>query len=304
MSETPFSRSPAPPTAHGATDELDLPPLDGEGDEGEATYGDDETEIEDPRDKGDPLDDATGEGDPLDDLVVEGAEAGWLVEDEEGAGLDVGPFDLSLGHEDALIEQGDEPEALTADEDLAAGEETVHADGGEEGPLAQDEELREEDLPALDADEDGDVEEEALYDRALLGHDDELRWDDRAWQRVPESVLADGEDGDDSGMLAVPGEDPKQVARDAMWRKLDESGRVTAATLVPGGSIVVALESPERPVLVRILAGGAARIIAEIETSGAEEDDGVCRVTALKWDGGRGCLLALGTFGVQVFRPA
>jgi hypothetical protein len=55
---------------------------------------------------------------------------------------------------------------------------------------------------------------------------------------------------------------------------------------------------------VRILADGAARIIAEIETGFAEDEAVACRVTALKWDAARGCLVALGTFGVQVFRPA
>jgi hypothetical protein len=72
--------------------------------------------------------------------------------------------------------------------------------------------------------------------------------------------------------------------------------------LVPGESVVIALDAPERPLLVRILTDGSARIIAEID-SGTIEDE-ACRVTGLRWDAGRGCLVATGPFGAQAFRPA
>ena len=282
-------------------DELDLPPLDGAigGDDpenAENTHEDDDIEMH--HELGDALDDATSEGDPLDEIAAEGAEAGWLLDSEDSKGLDIGAYDVSLSDEEKILEP-DEPEVREADEELG-GEEIVHTDGGEEGPLAEDEELREEDLPALDADDDGDVADESLFERGALDNEEELRWDDRAWARVP--VLADGaEDLDDSGMLAVPGEDPKLGPRDATWRRLEETGNVTAAAFVPGESVVVALEGPERPVLVRILTDGAARIIAEIDNG---PDTDACRVTSLRWDGSRGCLVATGTFGAHAFRPA
>ena len=112
------------------------------------------------------------------------------------------------------------------------------------------------------------------------------------------------DDSDESGMLAVPGDDPKLVARDASWRRLDETGRITAAAFVPGESVVLALDGPDRPMLVRILADGVARIIAEIESSAVDDETEASRVTALRWDGPRGCLVATGTFGAQAFRPA
>jgi hypothetical protein len=77
---------------------------------------------------------------------------------------------------------------------------------------------------------------------------------------------------------------------------------LTAAALLPGGSVVVALDERSRAVLVRILPDGAARIIAEVEAPTASEDDEPLRVTTLRWHSS-GCLLALGTFGVQAFKP-
>jgi hypothetical protein len=176
-------------------------------------------------------------------------------------------------------------------------------------PLDDDEELREEDLPELDADEDGDVDDADLFEGASigLGLDEELRWDDRAWERVAQARLEEApvvEDTDDSGLLVVPGDDVRYAARDAAWRRLDETGRVTAVTFVPGDSVVVALDGPDRPQLVRILGDGAARIIAEVESSAAEDERTTCRVTALRWDASRGCLVATGTFGAQAFRPS
>jgi hypothetical protein len=286
-------------------DDLALPPLDGAPSGDEPEDGDHDDDHLDQPELGDALDDATSEGDAFEELAVEGAEAGWLVDAEEGGKtLDVGQFDLSLADESELLEP-DEPEVRMADEELGDGEETVHTDGGEEGPLAEDEELREEDLPALDADDDGDVADESLYERGSLEIDEELRWDDRAWARAP--VLADGgdlHDPDDSGMLVVPGDDTRHAARDTTWKRLEEEGKVTAAVVVPGDSVIVALDAADRPLLVRILNDGVARIIAEIDTSAGDDEAAACRVTGLRWDVGRGCLVATGTFGAQAFRPA
>lgn len=295
-------------------DELDLPPLDGTGvgdDAADDTHGADghaDDDIELRHELGDALDDATSENDPLDELAVEGTEGGWLVDADDAKSLDVGVFDLSLSDEGKLLD-ADEPEVREPDEDLG-GEEIVHADGGEEGPLAEDEELREEDLPALDADDDGDVAEESLFERGTIEAGEELRWDDRAWARAPvpgqdshDSHDSHSDEPDDSGMLPVPGEDTKHGARDATWRRLEETGRITAAAIVPGESVVVVLDGPERPVLVRIQLDGAARIIAEIDNSTTDDDVEACRVTGLRWDAARRCLVATGTFGAQAFRP-
>jgi len=312
---------PTSPEADDLDLPLDLPPLDGtiggaevdEENEGIA-HPEDELDEDAAKDHGDDFDDATGEGDAIDEITVEGAEGGWLVDSDDAKLLDVGVFDISLSDETKILDE-DEPEVRHGvDEELATDEEAVHSDGGEEGPVAEDEELREEDLPALDADEDGDVDDASLYEGISigLGPDEELRWDDRAWARVGQTQLpgldpqgADApDDPDDSGMLAVPGDDPKLAPRDATWRRLEETGRITAAALVPGDGVVVALDGPDRPMLVRILTDGGARIIAEIESAAADDEIAACQVTGLRWDGPRGCLVATGTFGAQAFRPA
>ncbi len=284
-------------------DDLDLPALDGEEDEAEEAH--EELEVQD--DAGDAFDDATaGEAVNVDDVLAhvhEEARAGGsgLLEGSEESAVDVGPFDLSLGGGDASMLGEEEPDGRDADDELAADESSVSVDGGEEGPLAEDEELREEDLPALDADEAGDVDDAELYDRSILGVEEELRWDDRAWARV-ELPNDYADDGEDSGMLATPAEE-NASPRDIKWKALEEAGRVTASALVPGGSVVVAVDAEEHPWLVRIDAEGAARIIAQIERVG-EDDGDACRVTSLRWDPSRGAVVASGNFGVQAFAPA
>lgn len=278
------------PTPHRENDEdLELPPLDGESEEESAVSEDDDiSTAEDPN----ALDDSTGDGDPV-ELEVEGAEGGWLEGSEE-AGVDVASFDVSVGgegaREDALLEDVESEGHATA-EDFDGIEDVSVDDGGEEGPLAEDDSIREEDLPQIDADDEGDVSDDSLYDRGLLAAEEELRWDDRAWARAPAqdvTVL----DQDDSGILAVPGED---TPRDVKWRALDELGNVSAAAFVPGGSVMLAVEKADRTLLVRILPEGEARIIAEV---GDE-----ARVTHLKWDVANGWIVAFGPFGVQAFRP-
>ena len=284
---------------------LELPALDGESDE---PSGDNELRdaLEDAgfaHEIGDAFDDATGEDRPHDELTVEGAETGWLLDAETAGTLDVGPFDVAIEAEGKVLDN-DEPDMRGGLEDLISTEEVFVADGGEEGPLADDEELREEDLPALDADDDGDVSDDQLFDRTMIGSDDDLRWDDRAWARAtPLSSASD--EADDSGILAVPGDDATQIARDAAWKHLEEGGRAMAAAFVPGGSVVVAVATPDRAraLLVRIQPDGEARIIAEVDPRKVEDDGDACTVTFIRWDATRGCLFVGGNFGVEAYRP-
>ena len=170
-------------------DDLDLPALDGA--LGDEELEADHDEIELSEDGGDALDDATA-GDAIDHGVALGgdaaAEGGLLVDAEDAATLDVGAFDLSVGAEDVDLLDDHADRSDPSDEDVGLGDETVVVDGGEEGPLADDEELREEDLPALDADDDGDVADEDLYERTMLTEQDELRWDDRAWEKLDDQL--------------------------------------------------------------------------------------------------------------------
>lgn len=285
--------------------DLDLPALDGTaGEEEESTEEHASLEVAD--DGGDAFDDSTGEGRPMDELVIDGAEGGWLVDAEQAGTLDVGTFDLAVDAEGPAAED-DGRETHAGLEDLVSQDETPVVDTGEEGPLAKDEELREEDLPALDADDEGDVPDDDLYDdRSLLEGQEDLRWDDRAWERIAAVPLA-ADDGDDSGMICAPGDDPAQGARDAVWKRLDETGRVMAAAFVPVDGVVVALATTDRARawLVRIPPSGDARIVAEIDPrlTQAEDDGESCSVTTLRWDLARGCIFAAGNFGVEAYRP-
>ena len=72
-------------------------------------------------------------------------------------------------------------------EDLGFGSspERIGLDAGEEGPVDPDEEMRDEDLPALDADEAGDVDEAMLIDASFAeGEPRGLPWATAPWERV------------------------------------------------------------------------------------------------------------------------
>lgn len=281
--------------------ELDLPALDGEEEQGpQADLTHDLPEARE--DGGDPLDDAAFGGVDAgeEELGTLGKEGGWLDDAEAAGALDIGAIDVSLEPEGRVLEDA-EPDHTGGLDDLIQTNEEYAADGGEEGPLAADEELREEDLPALDADEDGDVPDDALYDRSILG-DDELRWADRAWAHADDLARDVPDSGEESGMLAVPGDD---APRDQAWKTLDETGRVMAAAFVPGDAVVLALAMPDRAraFLVRITANGEQRIIAEVDPR-LEDDGSSCDVTSMRWDAGRGCLVVAGSFGVHAYRPA
>lgn len=301
-------------------DDLDLPPLDGNLEEGTENEKDEEASPHDLdasviSEGGDPYDDATGEQDALEEFVVTGAEEGWLADSDAAHALDLGAFDVVLAEEEELLDDEESNVVSAGDDDLGDELALAHADSGEEGPIAEDEELREEDLPSLDADEEGEVDELRLFDSSVAAEGSkELRWDDRAWARVTvspgaetvsEDVVGGHDDGDEGGtLLAVRGLDPALEARDATWRSLDETSRITAVALLPGESIVLALEGglPQSHVrLVRVQRDGEARIIAELQSRPGE---GASTVTTLRWDVARGYLLASGVFGEQAFRPA
>jgi hypothetical protein len=176
---------PTPPaTDHREDDELDeLPPLDDEpAPAPEADVG----ELLEEQ-KGDAsLDDATGEDAPVDtdELDVNEAEGGWLEEPADAPDLDLGDV--------AMVELGDlggddleEPGVEGQDFGLVEGPEHGDLDAGDEGPVAADEELREEDLPDLDADDEGDLQDAALVEAGFAADEPAgLPWAAQPWSRV------------------------------------------------------------------------------------------------------------------------
>lgn len=179
-------------------DELDeLPPIDGDGGDDPETDADLEgVGGPEPSDAGaaSALDDSTGEDDPLDPGILEGldgdeGEGGWLDEAVDSPDLDLGDTALiDPGDEVVALEDGEEP--LAPDEDFGIGEgaERAGLDLAEEGPVNADEELRDEDLPALDADdapEEEGKDDDGLLDERIVGEEPlGLPWAAEPWTRV------------------------------------------------------------------------------------------------------------------------
>jgi hypothetical protein len=181
-------RKPLPPS----DDDLDeLPAIDGgaEGDEVREPTDEDNAIDDSPADGAlDPFEDDTGEDDPLDDEELDTADdaAGWIDEEQGADALDLGESELSSfdGERDTL---GDVEEPRPFDEDygLALGSETSDLDAGEEGPLAEDAPLRDEDLPELDADGDGEMDEADLIDPGFASEERAaLVWTKKPWKTV------------------------------------------------------------------------------------------------------------------------
>jgi hypothetical protein len=168
-------------------DELDeLPPLDGE--TGDSVELDDEI---DPlgQEVGDAaLDDTTAEDEPPDtrDLLLDEDETSWLGEPPDAPDLDLGEVALVQLQDDGFqLEDGDD--SAVADEDVGLAETVLRPglDTGDEGPLDADEELRDEDLPALDADDEGELADSGFVDARFAADEPlGLPWASVPWTRV------------------------------------------------------------------------------------------------------------------------
>jgi hypothetical protein len=175
----------------------ELPPLDGTADESDVEPPPEELE-DVPTDDGDPFDDATAEKpsdlEDVPEIAAATDERGLLEDAADAEDLDVGAHELDDDERAGLLDDADEPGVGEEDFGLEQASESLVIDAGEEGPDADDEELREEDLPRLDADEDGELDDEALTDEWPAAQDEERpAWDDRAWERasdVPRTGMA------------------------------------------------------------------------------------------------------------------
>jgi hypothetical protein len=175
-------------------DDLDvLPPLDGEerderdAPEPEPDFGD---LLEDEPGTEASLDDVTAENDPADasELDVDEGESGWLAEASDAPDLDLGDVSIvDFGEGPSEMGEADEPPAPEEDDELGAGTSPEHGDldTGDEGPLGNDEELREADLPELDADDEGELDDAALVDAGFAADEPVgLPWAAEPWPRV------------------------------------------------------------------------------------------------------------------------
>lgn len=175
---------PRTPTLSEDEELSDLPPLDGEVDddlEPEIELdGDEETTIA--------MDDGAGPEDDADvaDIDADESERSWLTEPADSEDLDLGAGALvDLGVETPLLAESEETEGPSHDDLPGDAPEQTGLDGGEEGPLAPDDELRDEDLPALDADADGELDDTAFMDQVVSQEEPlGLPWASRPWAPV------------------------------------------------------------------------------------------------------------------------
>jgi hypothetical protein len=235
------------PTAPGE-DELDeLPPLDG--DSNDAPEPESEVELEDLDDASEAsLDDATGGDEPADaeELDLDESDTGWLEEPNETPDLDLGEVAITdFGEGLSATEDAEEPGAGEEDFGFGDAPERGGLDGGDEGPVDQDEELREQDLPALDADEEGELEDAVLVDEGFAADEPlGLPWAAAPWERVGAPVALVGAR---AVACAGPGAivTGRNEAGEAQLVKVDLEGAsqgLAAAGLVPARVSALAVE--------------------------------------------------------------
>ena len=225
MVMAPLSRTPDP---HEEPEEElgELPPLDGEGDDAEPPV----EELDDlaPEEQN-LLDDATGEADPVDEVDVPAALEGGLDDADGAEDLDVGGDDLDDLGNVGLLDDADEPGVGDEDFGLDPAGAALAGDAGEEGPEGADDELREEDLPRLDADDDGELEDDAFSEVwPGVTEDERPPWDDRAWERVAAAAIGAGV-GMVRSVVPLDGAEQAAVVGGASVLRVDAQGATPLA---------------------------------------------------------------------------
>jgi hypothetical protein len=310
-----------------ATEDLDLPPLDGEGDGDAPIVVDDVAIVDDGG--GDPYDDTAGLADDGDETVATREEPPIVGDDETGFVVSGDEATIDAVSE-SLLGDDDSPGTVGEDFDIDEGGEVLR-DAGEEGFDEPEPELRAEDLPRLDEGGDDDLSIEEAADAVASQPD--IRWDDKGFERVSAHpighvvrvrvhtdlvvTLEDGSvkrsvDGGATFSVAdhADEEDEAWVVRGrgralmrdgvGVLRSIDDgpltlvesTAGATAFTLLDDASLVVAMDGPERARLVRIGLDGVATVLAEEDVS----------IEALATDPRTSLVWAGGSFGLVSYR--
>ncbi len=271
-------------------DELEpLPPLDGDGNDPPADDRDDYGDLLEDAAEDATLDDATAEDDPPDlkELDLDHAEGGLTVDSGEAQDLDLGEETAIADFGEETADPADMEEQGETEEDYGLGDspERGGLDAGDEGPLDADEELRDADLPALDADEEGDMEDAALVDAGFASDEPlGLPWAATPWLRVgapvsivgatavvcaPRGALAAGR-SESGGVELV------RVDLEGSWERIAGEGLGSAAVValaVDGPCVAVVLQGGR---LLSSVDGGAT-FAAVVEPMG----DGILAADAI-----------------------
>ncbi len=308
-----------------STENLELPPLDGGTEEDASIESEDDVAL---GDDDDPYDDSTGKDDDFAPTIDAFEEPSALGDGELGVAMaedeapDELPSESMLGDEDA-------PGVLGEDFGIVDGGDGVR-DGGEEGFDAPEPELRVEDLPRLDEGDDDDLSVEEAVDagfgpelrwddrvfdrvaRRAIGHVVRIRLrggievsleDGSSLRSVDggETFSGADHDGDEDEALVTRGR-ARALLRDGIGilRAIDDgpltlvesTEDATAFTLLDDGSLIAALDTPERTRVVRIAVDGMATVVAEEEST----------IEALALDPRTGVVWAGGAFGLVAYR--
>lgn len=217
-----MSVNPRPARETDDDHELDLPPLDGEEEDRERDDPEDMAVDEDPEDL---YDDAEAGDELAAGELGEVAEERWLEGAESDAALDVGETDDIAADDGDPLTEGDVPGI--PEEELDVSESSEPVDAGDEGPTAPDEELREEDLPALDADDDGLFEETDLLEAGAMEGAEDLP---RAAR--PYEILGATRPLGEPHAIALCGEVALVAAGESLW-SVSAGGEVAGAWAGP-----------------------------------------------------------------------
>jgi hypothetical protein len=221
----------------------ELPPLDGADDEPAAEDGIHDDLLPDVQEDAS-LDDTTADDLQVDDGVDIADDEPSTVEDDERWEADVGEPELDLADEaEDSAADADAPGVSESDFDVDDDLPPSADDAGEEGTTDPVEQSLDEELPALDADDEGDFEDALLLETGLtVASLEGPRWADERWGRLPSADRA----------LALPVPDDDAVAGMAMCVAPEVLVSVTVAgrLLVDAGTI----DSPGGRLLPAMLA--------------------------------------------------
>lgn len=272
----------------------DLPPLDG-ADEDEGVPEPEDFDGDDVKSGEGDLDDTTGELDPVEFLpdALDGATGSAMADAEESRDLDIGGIDLLGDEGESLLTDNEEAGADGDLLDIEEQEEGVR-DAGEEGPSHEDDGQSLGELPPMDADEEGALEDEAFFD----GIADEIPapWADDAWDKIAEH--RDSEATVEIARLGLLASDAPEPAK--LTAGIAGMASVCAVAELPG-FLACAREKPGQDASIVFLYGEetGARTIAEVGTPDGFE------ISRLTFDAATGVLWVIGEFGlIGLRRPS
>lgn len=299
----------------GENEDLELPQADGEEDDKPLAPPDADDAPPAVHDDGAGTDDAE-QGGSLADIQHEldvGEEQKWLEGSEDAEEIAPGD-DENDDESDSLLGDEDAPGVEGEDFGLIEDGSSVSLDAGEEG-FEGEEDVPTGALPDLDADEEGELEDDLGFEPAS---ETLPPWDDRGWEKVfgPLAIgtvthlwleggsIAAAGDGlvilDPNGVVLQRGPRPESPPEPIKRRVPAIEGATAEVSYATGAVAAIHSETQERTWLVRTGQGGP-RIVADVTDDAGDVD--AAPVRALVVEPTRGFVWVGGAFGLLAYRP-